>query len=75
MDKTATTENLILYYYNETPLAETVIIQKEIDHDPETELEFEILKSAMQKLDDLLCFPSQKCVDSILNYSRNTVGV
>ena len=71
MNKTSTTIDLLLYLYNETRMTESVLIQKAIDYDPETEEEFEELKSAVASLDRLLESPSEKSVNRILNYSKS----
>jgi hypothetical protein len=72
MIEITTTNDLLLYLYNETKMTESVLIQKAIDNDPETEEEFEELKSAVSFLDSILEPPSPKCLDNILNYSRKT---
>lgn len=72
MKKTSTTLELLLYLYNETKMTESVLIQKAIDNDPETEEEFEEIKAALSYLDSILLSPSKKSVDNILNYSRAT---
>ena len=70
MKKTSTTIELLLYLYNETKMTESVLIQKDIDHNPETEEEFEELKAAVANFNRLLESPSEKCVNRILNYSK-----
>ena len=72
MNKKFTLNDLLLYLYNETHLTESVLIQKAIDYDAETEEEFEDLKSAVAYLDKLLEKPSQKCIENILKYSKVT---
>ncbi len=72
MGKTSTTNDLILYLYNETPLTETVLIQKDIDTDPATEAEFESLKKAQHLLDCMLERPANSCLRSIMRYSGRT---
>ncbi len=70
MNKNFTTDDLILYLYNETQLTETVLIQKDIDTNPETEEEFDSLKKARRLLDSLLERPSNRCFRNIMKYSR-----
>jgi hypothetical protein len=72
MSKTATTENLILYYFNETALTESVLVQREIDQDPETEAEYENMKRSFRFVDQALCDPSRKSVERILRYAAIT---
>jgi hypothetical protein len=72
MNKKFTPNDLLLYLYNETKMTESVLIQKAIDYDAETEEEFEDLKSAVAYLDKLLETPSQKCIENILKYSKVT---
>ena len=69
MSKISTTEKLILYLFNETALTETVIIQKSIDYDPEVEVEFENIKSAMEMIDKTLMDPSAASVQKIMKYA------
>ncbi len=72
MSITATTEHLILYYFNETALTETVLIQHEIDTDVDTEIEFENIKETFRLVDRALCDPSKKSIDRILQYAAAT---
>lgn len=70
-----TTNDLLLYLYNETEMTESVLIQKAIDYDAETEAEFEQLKKAISYLDKLLEAPSDKSISNILNYSKKSAFV
>jgi len=72
MNKKITLNDLLLYLYNETKMTDSVLIQKAIDFDWETEEEFEDLKSAVAYFDKLLETPSEKCVQNILMYSKAT---
>ncbi len=65
MESNFTQNDLILYLYNETWLADTVMIQDQIDKDPAVELEFESLKATMGFLDGLQAEPSKKCLNKI----------
>ena len=69
MSEISTTEKLILYLFNETALTETVIIQKSIDYDPEVEVEFENIKSALSMIDSTLMNPSSSTVKKIMKYA------
>ncbi len=70
MNKNSTTNALLLYLFNETQMAESVLIQLAIDYDAETEQEFEDIKATFSLMDKLLEAPSEECVNSILAYSR-----
>ena len=72
MHKKFTPNDLLLYLYNETKMTESVLIQKAIDFDSETEEEFEDLKATVRQLDTLLEMPSKHCMDNILKYSKVT---
>ena len=65
MDET-TTKKLILYYFNETDLTETVIIQRLIDDDYEVSCEYENIKSSYAFAGSCLMDPSEKSVNKIL---------
>lgn len=71
MVQTSTTENLILYLFNETDLSDTVLVQREIDSDEEVEMEFEQIKSALDYLDKALVNPSEKCISGIMAYANS----
>jgi hypothetical protein len=72
MIKTSTTENLVLYLFNETGMSDSVLIQRDIDEDPEVEHEFETIKSAMDFVDNALIAPAPHCLTKILAYSAAT---
>lgn len=72
MRKISTTNDLLLYLYNETEMTDSVLTQQAIDYDPETEEEFEHLKAAVGYLDDLLEKPTRKSISNILHYSKVT---
>ena len=72
MIKTSTTENLVLYLFNETGMSDAVLIQRDIDEDPEVEHEFETIKSAMDYVDKALIAPDPHCLTKILAYSAAT---
>lgn len=72
MHEKFTPNDLLLYLYNETKMTESVLIQKAIDYDSETEEEFEELKTAVAYLDKLLEKPSENCINNILKYSKVT---
>ncbi len=66
--------DLILYYYNETQLTESVLIQKGIDSDPEVRNCFELIKHSDRMLNELLERPSRHCLEELLNYSRSLIA-
>jgi hypothetical protein len=66
MTSDSTLNYLILYLYNETWMADSVLIQHAIDTDPETEQEFENLKSILGFFDGLKAEPSDESVRKIL---------
>ena len=70
MNKKSTTNDLLLYLFNETQMAETVLTQLAIDFDAATEQEFEEIKAAFALLDSLLESPSEKCISRIMEFSR-----
>lgn len=71
MLKNYTTNDLVLYLYNETELDDTVFIQKAIDHDVEVEEEFSQLVAVKQLLDQFSCtMPKPATVESIMAYSE-----
>lgn len=72
MSQTSTTEKLLLYYFNETEMTDSVLIQRHIDYNPEVEVQFENIKMAFGFLDSILMKPSDKCISNILNYAART---
>jgi hypothetical protein len=68
MDPDFTRNQLILYLYNETWMADSVLIQRRIDHDPAVEIEFEYLKEILGKLDDAVAEPSADCLSKVMSY-------
>ena len=66
----STTENLILYYFNETDLSDTVLTQHEIDTDPDVEDEYQSIVTTMDLIDQSLLCPSRNVVGNILEYSK-----
>ncbi len=72
MNKTSTTEKLVLYLFNETAMAESVLIQRAIDNDDEVEMEFKNIKRAFRFVDRILVDPSPASVQNILRYASRT---
>jgi len=69
MNSNSTQENLLLYLYNETWMADSVIIQHAIDSDPEIEEEFENLKLVCSLLDGIKISPSSKSIKKIMEFA------
>jgi hypothetical protein len=74
MDESSTQNKLILYLFNETELTDTVLIQKQIDHDPEIECELENLKASLGILDKALLSPSTQCVREIMGFASKSLS-
>lgn len=72
MIKTSTTENLILYLFNETGMSDSVLIQREIDTDPEIKNEFDSIKRAVRYIDKALIDPSPECLNKIMRYAAES---
>ena len=70
MAENYTTNDLILYLYNETDLTDTVFVQKAIDNDDDIAEEYSQLVAVKQLLDHLPVSPSSASVDSIMAYSK-----
>lgn len=74
MDESSTQNRLILYLFNETEMADSVLIQKEIDQDPEVECEFENLKATLMLFDNALTAPSQKSVQNVMRFATQSLS-
>jgi len=74
MDESSTQNRLILYLFNETEMADSVLIQKEIDEDPEVECEFENLKTTLMLFDNALTAPSQKSVQNVMRFATQSLS-
>lgn len=70
MAENYTTNDLILYLYNETELTDTVFVQNAIDNDDYIAEEYAQLVAVKQLLDYLPAMPSATTVDSIMAYSK-----
>lgn len=66
-----TTNDLILYYFNEVELADTVLIQHEIDNNSETEENYQEIVQVMDHIDQCMLNPSESVIKNILNYSQS----
>lgn len=72
MNKTSTTEKLVLYLFNETGMTDSVIVQREIDNNEDVYQEFTSIKRAFRYVDCALADPSPECVKNILKYAAQT---
>jgi hypothetical protein len=65
-----TTNDLILYLYNETGLEDSVFIQKAIDHNEEVAEEFHQLAAVKSLIEHTFAdMPSRGSVNAIMAYS------
>ncbi len=71
MYKSFTTNDLILYYFNEVELADTVLIQQDIDNNSETEENYQEIVQVMDHIDQCMLNPSESVIKNILNYSQS----
>ena len=72
MQKSSTLDDLILYYFNETDMTGSVVTQKNIDSNPETEEQFDEIVRTMDYIDNHMISPSAKTISNILSYSKKT---
>ena len=72
MIKTFTLNDLIRYYYKETSARETREIQNALICDPFLQEQFKEISKTIRNLDEVQCDPSDKVVNAILDYSKNT---
>ncbi len=72
MNKITTLNYLVLYLYNETKITDTVLIQNAIDTNQEIAETYQDLKYAKALIHETLMTPSQKSIQTILNYSKIT---
>ncbi len=72
MNQISTLNYLVLYLYNETQLTDTVLIQNAIDTNHEIAETYNDLLAAKALVHETLMAPSQKSIQTILNYSKLT---
>ena len=70
MQKAYSTNDLILYLYNETGMEDSVFIQQDIDHDEETSEEFSQLVAVHELLDKVTFNQRQSTIDTLTAYSK-----
>jgi hypothetical protein len=73
MNKMYSTEDLILYAYNETELTDTVLIQQSIDGDPLVESEFNEIVACINILDKALLEPDQDVINRLMERLKHEV--
>ena len=69
-----TQEDLLLYLYNETSPAQTVLIKAALETDWSLREKFEELTSAQNQLKTLQMSPSRQTINNILNYAEKAVS-
>lgn len=73
MDENSTHEQLVLYYFNETEMTDSVLVQNEIDTVEEVREEFDEIVEVFDHIDKIVMEPSVKTVNAILKYSRQAL--
>jgi hypothetical protein len=73
MDENSTHDSLILYYFNETGMTKSVLVQKQIDTFEEVKEEYQHLIEVFDRIDKILLQPSEKSVDAILRYGARSL--
>jgi hypothetical protein len=69
-----TPEDLLRYLYNETSPSQTAEIKAALENDWSLREKFEVITSALKRLETLKMSPSQQTIDNILNYAEKAVG-
>jgi hypothetical protein len=72
MIKTVTQDNLVRFIYGEISAEEASLIQEALTSDLELKELYDQLVESKAELDKIRLQPSQKVIDNILNYSRNS---
>ncbi|EJF53361.1 hypothetical protein SapgrDRAFT_1655 [Saprospira grandis DSM 2844] len=70
MKQLFTTQDLLLYLYDELDCLESMALQKALKTNISLQEELEQLKKGQSQLDDCLLEPEQDILDNILDYSR-----
>ena len=68
-----TPEDLLQFLYKETSPEKTAAIQSALDSDWSLREKFEVISSGSKRLEAIQLSPSQKTIDTILNYAEKTV--
>ena len=72
MNKT-TTQDLILYAYNETDLKDSDRIQRSIDGDPLVQNDYKEITETLSALDETHVQPSEDVIKKILAFAKSGV--
>jgi hypothetical protein len=70
-----TTEDLILYLYQETTPEQTKAIERAIEADWKLKEKLDSLQESRQQLDTVLTSPREQSVMAILNYAKSTAPI
>jgi len=70
MNKIFTSDDLILFAYNETGKEKTDEITKALNEDEKLREEYKAITGVKQQLDSVKESPSRKVIENILNYSK-----
>ncbi len=70
-----TTEDLLLYLYQETSAEETRNIEEAVGNDWELKEKLDVLKSSLHTLDKMIESPRPQSVLAILNYAKATTSI
>ncbi|MBK5285490.1 MAG: hypothetical protein JJE25_08795 [Bacteroidia bacterium] len=68
MQQNYTTEDLILYAYNETEFGDSVRVQHAIDSDPLIENEYEKIVETINSLDMIMLEPDKKVMRNLIEF-------
>ena len=70
MNKIFTSDDLILFAYNETGKEKTAKITKALEKDEKLREEYKAITGVQHHLDSIKESPSRNVIDNILNYSK-----
>jgi hypothetical protein len=70
MNKIFTSDDLILFAYNETGKEKTDEIRKALNEDKKLREEYKAISGVKQQLDSVKESPSTRVINNILNYSK-----
>lgn len=64
-----TTEDLLLFIYNETSEEQTILIKEALESDWDLKEKMDVLKNSLSALDKMEESPRPECIKAILNYA------
>ena len=67
-----TTDDLLLYFYNETTEEQTITIEKALKEDWQLQRQFNELKESIAQLDSLAISPRKEAIQSIMEYAKKS---